>query len=207
MSLERIRNTEREDAGWNGGVEVSRELVVEIETGGWEGRIFRGILINAVDLCFSFRRGGGVRERFVRRAVDETKEGTKERRGRIEGGRGGGGGNARNLGCSLRGLVGEGRGGRGGKEKIGRAFLLPGTRPFFRVHTTSPSGGKCSRAVHVGRPFRGSEEEGGTKLRVRRTTSFQARRWVARSRSTVQEEESGLDRSSFSGREGRSAGR
>lgn len=37
MSLERIRNTEREDAGWNGGVEVSRELVVEIETGGWEG--------------------------------------------------------------------------------------------------------------------------------------------------------------------------
>lgn len=86
MSLERIRNTEREDAGWNGGVEVSRELVVEIETGGWEGgregRIFRGILINAVDLCFSFRRGGGVRERFVRRAVDETKEGTKERSGK-----------------------------------------------------------------------------------------------------------------------------
>lgn len=124
----------------------------------------------------------------------------KKERGRIEGG-GGGGGNARNLGCSLRGLVGEGRGGRGGKEKIGRAFLLPGTRPFFRVHTISPSGGKCSRAVHVGRPFRGSEEEGGTKLRVRRTTSFQARRWVARSRSTVQEEESGLDRSSFSGEE------
>lgn len=92
-------------------------------------RIFREILINAVDLCFFSSRRGGVRERFV---VDETKERKKEereskrtRRKRR--------GNARDLGCSLRAKrrraalcsFAEEEGGRGGKRKKEKSKTQP----------------------------------------------------------------------------------
>lgn len=104
-------------------------------------RIFREILINAVDLCFFSSRRGGVRERFV---VDETKERKKEereskrtRRRRRERG------NARDLGCSLRAKrrraalcsFAEEEGGRGGKrkkEKSKTQFVLGHRERYFR---------------------------------------------------------------------------
>lgn len=85
-------------------------------------RIFREILINAVDLCFFSSRRGGVRERFV---VDETKERKKEERESKRTRRRRERGNARDLGCSLRAKrrraalcsFAEEEGGRGGKRK------------------------------------------------------------------------------------------
>lgn len=105
-------------------------------------RIFREILINAVDLCFFSSRRGGVRERFV---VDETKkrklekkeerESKRTRRKRR--------GNARDLGCSLRAKrrraalcsFAEEEGGRGGKrkkEKSKTQFVLGHRERYFR---------------------------------------------------------------------------
>ena len=106
-------------------------------------RIFREILINAVDLCFFSSRRGGVRERFV---VDETKkrklekkeerESKRTRRRRERG-------NARDLGCSLRAKrrraalcsFAEEEGGRGGKrkkEKSKTQFVLGHRERYFR---------------------------------------------------------------------------